>query len=361
MTLLECIMFINWKQKVDILEKCLFCLFFFSLIAKLITVTCSAKGRVLLYNQDGRGIELVNDAYLILDGDRVSFSTANIVPKSSDKNNILETNRLMKNQFDFKAPHKLDVSSGLVTLFLGRVWTTDYQVPITSNTPNQLDLVQILQEERKVEDIINFGSRLDQVDYETKTRQTKSIDYSYDGTFLVASIEFSEMNIFPLEYLLLIYQQHSVSMIAIGTLFGQLNGLINTPAAVLNGLSVLSSPNLLLHLALVDCNDYALMTLRRKVLSTSNIITIEVAPKANLFGDLGNGYLIGPNSRITLAQPIRLLKVTKCTQNDLGQPDLATGIVKDVTGQMKNKLVVNSGEATFLVTDQAKSFAFYLT
>src|SRR5699024_8405062 len=123
----------------------------------------------------------------------------------------------------------------------------------------------------------------------------------------------------------LVHAQNTSSLAAIGTLLGQVSGFVHTsPSALQN----VAGPSLLVHLALVDFHNRGLMALRRKVLSTARMLTINVGPTAtvNLCGDLGGGYLLGSGCRLTLT-PTRLLRVAGCRRNGPGPPELGTGRV----------------------------------
>ena len=88
-----------------------------------------------------------------------------------------------------------------------------------------------------------------------------------------------------------------------------------------------------------------------------------MGPKAvvNLCGDLGGGYILGGGCRLTLT-PARLLRLTGgATRNGQGPPTLDPSVrVQDVSAHVGNTMSIDAGEATFLITDGAKSLAFYV-
>ena len=131
---------------------------------------------------------------------------------------------------------------------------------------------------------------------------------------------------------------------------------------------------MMLHFGLMDCANMTMMSHRRKVFNGSNdtrgsqllIIIVGWNVKANLCGDLGGGFMLGSGSTLTLACN-RLLRITGCSTNEDGgsnvaasQSVLASGRVQDVTTESEHQLAIYSGEITLLVTDGAKSLAYYI-
>lgn len=370
-------------------------IFLFS-TANFITVTPSAEGRVNFFDQTGRGIEVRSGSQLKLDADRVTLWIGHVgVGKSTLRTGspsptcpleVIKVERPQKAKAVSEKSEKVDktsegtktqmvnVSSGTATLLLWRTGPSS-QLSRDMNTEAfdrgaLIDIMLVVEDLSQcggisIDDILLWDERMHQAKKQADrvdVAQVKKTDCLAEGNFPALSFASAQVNDFAMEYLIFGSSRTTAGLITIGVLMGTLSGFLHSPPVTLKDIP---GDCLHLHLALTDIHNRSLMELRRKIfyLSDASRLRVSVGSNAvvNLCGDQGGGWIVAPGSVLTLSCT-RLLQVYRCAKSTDGAPVNLQTATQIVTLKEKGarRLVINTGEATFLITDNAKTVAFYI-
>lgn len=358
-------------------------------------MTPSAEGRVIFYDQTGRGIEISPGSQLKLDGDRTTLWIGHVgVAKSTTqtpsptcplkvtkverpqkaKSVTVKSEKVNTTSEETKT-HNILVSSGTATLLLWRTGPSS-QICKDMNTERsalQIDVMLVVEDLHQcggisIDELLLWDERMHQAEKQADrvdVAQAKKTDSLAEGNFPTLSFANAQVTDFAMEYLIFGSSRVTAGLMTIGVLMGTISGFLHSPPVTLKDIP---GDCLHLHMALTDIHNRSLMEVRRKVfhLPDGQRLRVSVGSNAlvNLCGDQGGGWMVAPGSVLTLSCA-RLLQVYRCAKSDKnasGAPvrlDTATQVLT-LKEKGARRLVINTGEATFLITDNAKTVAFYI-
>ena len=380
---------------------------FFSL-ANLITVTPTDKGRVLFYDQTGRGIQLLPGSQLKLDGDRIALWVGHVgLPSSSlaiaaaagptCPLEVLKVERPTRGTMTVKGKggnsrsHKVEVTNGTATLLLWRTGPSAQAQELSERglATSPTDLLVVVENLAEtgagiaIDELFLWDERMAQAKAKVEAArldvaQQKKGDCHAEGNFpalTFASAQLGDLDL-ALEYLIFGSGRLTAGLVAIGVLTGATVGFLHSPPVTTLGKDVSpttttsssSGENCLhLHLALSDIHNRSLMELRRRLFGLPETerlrVTVGARAVVNLCGDEGGGWIVAPGSVLTLscARLVQLYRCAKSAANGAAPVRLETATqAVTLEDPGSRRLAINSGEATFLLTDSGKTIAFYI-
>lgn len=357
--------------------------------ANLITVTPSAEGRVFFYDQTGRGIEVCSGSQLKLDADRITLWIGHVglaksttqTPSPTCPLEVTKVERPQKTKSvseksektkDETKRHNILVNSGTATLLLWRTGpSSQFSKDMnTDRSASQMDVMLVVEDLRQcggisIDELLLWDERMEQAKKQADrvdVAQTKKSDCLSEGIFPALAFASAQVSDFAMEYLIFGSSRLTAGLITVGVLTGTVAGFLHSPPVTLKDIP---GDCLHLHLALTDIHNRSLAEVRKKVfhLPDGQRLRVSVGSNAvvNVCGDQGGGWIVAPGSVLTLSCA-RLLQLYRCAKSASGAPvklDTATQVVA-LKEKEARRLVINTGEATFLITDNAKTVAFYI-
>ncbi len=266
--------------------------------------------------------------------------------------------------------HKVEVTSGTATLLLWRTGPSALAQEATSGASHKLDLMLLVENLAQcggisIDELLLWDERMHQARAVEQARldvaQVKKGDCLAEGNFPALTFASAQVTDLAMEYLIFGSSRVTAGLEAIGVLTGTIGGFLYSPPATLRDMP---GDTLHLHLALTDIHNRSLMEIRRRVFSLAEAARLRVTVGANavvsLCGDQGGGWIVAPGSVFILSCS-RLVQLYRCAKSGPAPVKLETAAqVVTLANKAFRRLVINTGEATFLVTDNAKTIAFYI-